>query len=252
MSFTPFDDTQSKPRQPQPTNSGYDTTSWDVFRQGVEISTNKFRFLGTQPKLWSGNIDGSSDFVTYGQAPSTIDANSIGLESKFNDASNFDPISFVSMGSAYPLPIVFNDGPAQELEAILEPLTIPFRRNTNEGTYHAHAIRGELEDGNNFDSFIALSTNRIEQFSEYSVPINTSFFLDEGPGYFGNISRNPYASGIEKILTAYDDTKCDSARDSGILSLNKKSMSAGYTYYGLNAGQVGTDSIAFGGWGLGS
>lgn len=272
MPFTPFDDTQTKVRGPRPTRNGINTTGWDQYRQGVEIINDRFRFLGTQPKIWSGNTDGSTSVVTYGQVRGTIEENPIGLESKFLDLPKFNPVAYISMGFAYPIPIQFNEGPAQQDEAIIEPLSIPFRQHRNEGPFYAHAIRGDLEDGNNFDSHIVRSTNRIEQFVEVGEPTTIRFFLDEGGDYFGTVKRDPYIADIERKVTPFDDTlpygienkltntstqikqiAKDGAKTSeGMLPYGKKSSAAGFSYYGLNAGQYGTDSVTFGGWARGS
>lgn len=272
MPFSPFDDTQNKPRGPRPTRNGYNTSGWDQYRQGVEIINDRFRFLGTQPKMWSGNTDGSVSVVTYGQPRGAIEENPIGLESKFLDLPRFDPVAYISMGVAYPVPIQFNEGPLQQNEAVLEPLAIPFRKHSNEGPFFAHAIRGELEDGNNFDSYVTRNTNRIEQFVDFAAPKTPRFFLDEGGDTFGGIRRDPFAADIERKFTPFDDTLpyspekrlqtsnstikdlvAASARiGDGLLPYGKKSVPAGWSYYGLNAGQYGTDSIVFGGWARGS
>jgi hypothetical protein len=273
MPFTPFDDSQTVARPPRPTRNGYDTSGWDLYRQGVEITNDRFRFLGSQPKLWSGNTDGSTDLVTYGQALGAIDENTTGLGSKFKDLPRFDPVAYIEQGDDYPRPLLFNEGPAQKEEAAIEPITIPMRLPTNEGPFYAHSVRGEMEDGSNFDSHIVRSTNRFEQFIEFHPPVNIRFFLDEGGDYFGNVMRAPYVADIERKLVPFDDTlpytpekKLSTTNstiqvlvaagsrtgDDNFLPYGKKSAPAGYSYYGRNAGQYGTDSIAFGGWACGS
>lgn len=271
MKYTPFDDSQSFTRPPQPTESGYDTSGWDPYRQGVEISSNKFRFLGTQPKVWSGETSGFVDLVTYGQEPGSIDGNALGLESKFEDLPRFDPVSYISMGVAYPLPITFNEGASQENEASIEPLTIPFKKPSNEGRYHAHDVRGDLEDGN-LEGLTVRSANVITQFIDLKPASSTRFFLDEGAGIWGSLPREAYIADVEVTPTPFDDTVLDTVdralqtdnetianfshegalKGNSFLPYATKSATAGYSYYGLNAGRYGTDSIAFGGWSLGS
>lgn len=271
MPFTPFDDQRYPVRAPRPTRNGYDTSAWDQYRQGVEIINDRFRFLGTQPKMWSGNTDGSVSIVTYGQMQGAIQENPLGLESKFLDLPKFNPVAYISQGAAYPIPIQFNEGPLQQNEAVIEPLAIPFRKHSNEGPFYAHAARGELEDGNNFDSYIYRSSNQIEQFIELAPPKDPKFFLDEGGDYFGNVRRDSYVADIERRFAPFDDSltyaidkklqntnstiaelaaKGAQTSDS-FLPYGKKSAAAGWSYYGLNAGQYGTDSIAFGGWARG-
>lgn len=273
MSFTPFDDTQTVTRGPSPTTDGYSTSEWDYFRQGVEITNDKFRFLSTQPKIWSGNTNGETSVVTYGQTQGNIEEDAIGLGSKFLDLPRFDPIAFLQMGEEYPYPIVFNDGPRHWEEASVEPLIIPFKKHTNEGPFYAHDVRGELEDGNSFDSYIVKSSSRVSQFVEIDQPTSDKFFLDQGGDLFGNIQRVGYVANDERLITPFDDlqryspeSKLQTTNSSfltiaknGIILGNEnalpygnRSQSAGYTVYGLNTSQYGIDSIAFSGWSRGS
>jgi len=272
MQFTPFDDTQTRTRSPQPTENGYDTSGWDLYRQGVELSTDKMRFMGSQPKIWAGNTSGYTDVATYGQNPGAIDGNALGLESKFEDIPRFDPVSFLTMGTSYPLPIIFNDGPSEETEATIEPLAIPFKKPTNEGPYYAHAVRGSFENGI-AEGHIVKSTNRYEQFVDIRPSLDTRFFLDEGSRYFGNLPLDPYIADVGQTPIPFDDTlpyladnkltttnsvfhqMIRNGIDTGeedLLPYGKKSAAAGFSCYGLNAGQYGTDSVAFMGWSLGS
>lgn len=272
MVYAPYDDTQTQVRAPQPTENGYNTSGWDLYRQGVEITTDKMRFLGSQPKIWSGEITGYTSIVTYGQNPGTIDGNTLGLDSKFEDTPKFSPVAFIELGTAYPLPIVFNDGPSEENEATIEPLTIPFKKPTNEGPYYAHAVRGSFENGNT-EGHVIKSSNPVDQFIDLRPFIDSRFFLDEGADYFGNIPREPFVADVGYVAVPYDDTRTFSidkkltttsstikqiASDGsetgevGLLPYGKKSACAGFSSYGLNAGQYGTDSVAFMGWGLGS
>lgn len=272
MQFSPFDDSQTYTRPPSPTESGYDTSGIDIYRQGVEITTNKFRFLGSQPKLWSGETTGYVDAVTYGQNPGAIDGNVLGLESKFEDMPRFNPVAYLSLGVAYPLPIIFNDGPSEENEATIEPLAIPFKKPSNEGPHYAHAVRGSYENGN-MEGWIVKSANVVEQFIELRSGSDTRFFLDEGADYFGTLPLEPYVADVGFVPVPFDDTALYSqdnklettnttfheviregsiAEETEFLPYGKKSAGAGFGCYGLNIGQYGTDSVAFLGWGLGS
>jgi hypothetical protein len=272
MYFSPFDDSQTRTRPPSPTESGYDTSGVDIYRQGVEITTNRFRFLGSQPKLWSGETSGYVEVVTYGQNPGAIEGNVLGLESKFEDMPEFNPVAYLSLGVSYPLPIVFNDGPSEETEATIEPLAIPFKKPSNEGPHYAHAIRGSYEDGNS-EGWVVKSTNVIEQFVDLRPGVDSRFFLDEGADSFGNIPREPFVADVGYVPVPFDDTATyspdnklttsdtairDFVRDGSqmgeidFLPYGKKSAPAGFSCYGMNAGQYGTDSVAFAGWGLGS
>lgn len=273
MAFTPFDDTQTPRRDPAPTGDGYDTSAIDFYRQGVEITTNRVRFIGIQPKLWSGELDGATNVTTYGQFVGYVDSDVRGLGGKFDDLPKFNPVAYITMGNSYPGPIDLNNGPPEQTDAVLEPLTIPFRRPTNEGPYYAHGVHGALEDGNDFDSYIIRGSSRVQQFIDRRSPPQVRPFLDEGGDTFAGIRRDPYVSPVTREIVPFDDalslsfdkrlqttnsTLLQTAHagittgEEDMLPNAQKSSAAGTTCYGLNAGQYGTDSIAFCGWARGS
>lgn len=269
MTFTPFDDTQQRVREPELTKAGYDTSVWDAYRQGVEITTDRLRFISTQPKLWAGRTDGVIELVTYGQSLSSIDGNATGLESKFKDLPIFNPVAFITQGDSYPYPLIFNEGATQQEEAILEPLTIPFRRPTNEGPYYAHSVRASMEDGNDFDSFITKGSSRIQQFIDIQAPLAIRPFLDQGGDLIGNVKTDAYISSVERIAAPFDDTQSQHLSnkvpdsnpeiknillsnivedEESLIPFGQKSATAGYSYTITTNSRYGTDSIAFGGW----
>jgi len=184
--FFAFNDTD-RPRVEEAINNfasasqGIDTTLIDPFRQGVELTTHKQVYNTTQPKIWAGNLKHRVKLTTYGQAR---DFTQYDNSPNFLEKPIFDPVWYIE-DPTYPHPIIFNDGPMQEEEAIVEPFSIPFRiKNSAEGPYYPHSVRGSLEDGNNLDSLDG-GTTRIEQFVEYNAPKTARFFLDEGQAYFG-------------------------------------------------------------------
>lgn len=264
--FTPFDDSQQIIYIPTNSGSGgMDTSQIDQFRQGVEIKTNHDRFMSTQPKIWSGDFN---HYVTYnpiGQARSFTEYENSQI---WGDLPEFNPILFIELGGDYPLPIVFNDGPQEEEETILEPITIPFRRNSIEGPFFAHRVAGQIEDGNNFDT-VFKNSNRTSQFWEYDEPVQQRLFLDEGQAIYGSISdgitTEGYVFGEERLIRAFDDTTLDDIQQStsassdlmdvllGIkMNLNDdfrpaRSRSAGANtfIYGRDSYKYNTDSIAY-------
>jgi hypothetical protein len=273
MAFTPFDDTQTPRRDPESTADGYDTSAIDFYRQGVEISTNRVRFLGAQPKIWSGEIDGSTNITTYGQFVGYVDCDANGLSGKFEDLPKFNPVAFISQGDSYPGPIELNDGTPQSTDAVMEPLTIPYRKPANEGPYYAHGVHGTLEDGNDFDSYVVRGSSRVRQFYDILPAPTSRPFLDEGGDSFGGIRRDPFISPVSRELIPFDDaltlsfdkqlqtsssTFLTAARngieigEESLLPYGQKSAPAGSLYYGLRSAEFGTDSITFGGWARGS
>jgi hypothetical protein len=184
--YSPFNDTDG-PRIEQSVitfasgKQGIDTREIDGLRQGVSIKTHKHRFASTQPKIWAGNLNHFVLVRTIGQARSFTEYEN---STAFEERPRFNPVQYIE-DPEYPFPITFNNGPQQEEEAIIEPFTIKFRKNDNEGKFPAHMVRGSIEDGNNFENEDG-SSNFVEQFIELTPPNEPRFFLDEGQAYFGS------------------------------------------------------------------
>lgn len=268
MEFFPFDDTQNKIIPPAAFDAGgYDTREVDNFRQGVEIATNRQRFAGMMPKIWSGNLLHYTNVTVIGQARSFTEYDNSAL---FVDLPIFNPVNYIILGNSYPLPIVFNEGPQQEEEVGIEPITIPFRKNSNEGRQIAHRVYGSLEDGNNFQDFVR-SANRVEQFIPYKN-VEQRYFLDDGANYIGNgpitdgIIINGYISQHLSPMEYFNDLSDDdiaeepNTKDTSFTNIlktmdyninedirpnDKKSSNAGFFVYGGNSSKYGTDSIAY-------
>lgn len=185
--FTPFNDSSDGRLQEAVsvlvnTEQGYDTTAIDRFRQGVSIRQHKHVYGSSQPKIWSGNIKHKTTVRTLGQARSFVEYDN---STAFVEKPEFDPVWYIDDDDySYPFPIIFNNGPQQEEEAIIEPFSIPMRKSENSGPYYPRSVKGTLEDGNSFDNLDG-STSRVEQFQEYNTPDEPRFFLDEGQQYFG-------------------------------------------------------------------
>jgi hypothetical protein len=264
--FTPFDDSQQVIYIPTDEDTGgISTLEIDPFRQGVEIKTNKQRFISTQPKIWAGSLEHTVEVNAIGQARSFTEFENSPI---WSDLPEFDPVSYIELGEDYPLPIVFNEGPQQEEETSLEPITIPFRKNTNEGPFFAHRVAGQLEDGNNFDT-IFRNSNQTSQFWDYDSPREQRLFLDEGQQVWGALSNGinteGYSYGQERLLRAFDDTTIDDIPQStdassdllGVLYGTKmnldqdfrpsrtRSAGANTFVYGRDSAIYGTESFAF-------
>lgn len=189
--FTPFNDTDQPRVEAAITNfvsatQGYDTTVYDRFRQGVSMRTGRHVYSTTQPKIWSGNLKHAIKVVTIGQAR---DFTEFENDPKFEELPEFNPVWYIQ-DPDYPFPIIFNNGPQQEEEAIVEPFTIPFRKTDVEGPFYPRTPKASLEDGNNFDNLDG-GTTRVLQFIEYDPPREPRFFLDEGQEYYGR----PFPTG---------------------------------------------------------
>jgi hypothetical protein len=288
--FTPYNDSDDH-RQSlvaailEQSGSGYDTSAIDAFRQGVEIRTAKHLYLSSIPKIWAGNLDHAISVVTYGQARSWTEYEKTG---SFDDTVNsinqggFDPAVYLRNLGTFDT-LYFNDGPMEEEEAILEPLTIPLRREFLDGPNPPRQIHGSLEDGNVALDDPRQGTTRILQFIEYGSPLNPRYFLDAGQGYIGSsitssIGREGQIPVLVRNLKAFNDqddelivAQITASLDSGssvfigrlkALSIEldediretyaQKSATAGYDGYGPQQSRYGTDSITHNGWLRGS
>jgi hypothetical protein len=288
--FTPFSDSDDH-RQSlvaavlDQSGSGYDTSGIDAYRQGVEIRTAKHLYLSSIPKIWAGNLEHAVSVITYGQARSWTDYEN---SASFNDMDNsinqggYDPALYLRNLGDYTT-LYFNDGPMEEEEAILEPFTIPFRREVLEGANPLRQIHASLEDGNVALDDLKFGTTRIIQFIEYGNPANPRYFLDAGQTYIGPsvtqsimregqipiLVRNlkPFNDQDDELIVAQITASLDSGSSTFIAALKtlnieldediretyaQKSATAGYDSYGSNQARYGTDSLTHNGWLRGS
>ena len=278
--FTPFDESRAGAIQRAAYDStitdrkGTDTSAIDSFRQGIELTSQAYRFKGLGAKIWAGNVEGYTTVRTFGQSPSFTDFEGT---IAFEELPRFDPVSYLILGPGYPLPIVFNEGPQQNDEPGLQPFTIPFRnaKQDIEGTEKARGIHASLEDGNQDLNHIDGRNSRVEQF----IPFETAAvviepFLDEGQEYYGSaVSGSIVIEGFlwedEGIIAPYDDegnqklinrlnttdaemlrilstTSCSFNVDDDLRgSYGHRSAPAGSDVYGLDSARAGTDSIAY-------
>lgn len=267
LEYSPFDDARTVVYIPTDSDTGgIETSAIDPFRQGVEIKTNKQRFVGMQPKIWAGNLDHFVKVTTIGQARSYTEYENTKI---FEDLSKYNPVSYIELGSNYPLPIIFNEGPQQEEEASIEPITIPYRKNGTEGPFFARRVAGSVEDGNNIDT-VFKNTNKIAQFIDYDPPQDQRWFLDEGTNYWGSsdngIVIDGYIMASERTLSPFDDTSIDdipqfipNITDDMFnvliqmkVNLNEdfrpnrtKAANANTFVYGRDSSKYGTDSLAY-------
>lgn len=277
-SIEPFDDSQQviKYLPRTTTNPAIDTRAFDGYRFGVELRNFGDIYNATQPKIWGGEFDQTGsvvheqDITTYGQA---VTFTSFFDSHLFIDNPKFNPVAYVALGNSYPLPIMFNDGPQAQQEAIIEPFTIPQRFNDVESLDVARTVRATVEDGNELDGRNK-GTSIVEQFIELSSSMVVRPWLDEGelrygsatypssaiimPGYLSKAQKQlqPFIDQTNdyynSYITALTNTTMSGAMmqlefnsNNDIRPLNKKSAAAGHDVYGPSQARLGTDSIAF-------
>jgi len=189
IGFSPFDDSLSEGQKLMSSlftnvKDGMDTSAFDAWRQGIELSLPMYVYGSSQPKLWAGNIKGLVNLSTYGQAVSWTEYKNSAEWT--DDIIEFDPYLYITGQSYYPSPIYTSGGPMLEEEAILEPLTIPFRKSLIDGFNPPRQIHAGMDDGNIADNYgFGSSTDRVRQFIEYDAPLTPNFFLDAGQEYIG-------------------------------------------------------------------
>jgi hypothetical protein len=268
-------------------SGGMNTSAIDGLRQGVEIRTNKHLFKSNQPKMWSGNFKHDTRITTFGQFRSWSEyQNDI---SYYDNVIPFDPVLYLKSQKngmdTYPYPIYFNNGPQQGEEAVIEPLTKPFRllQSMAEGAYPIHRPKGNLEDGNP-DTNLPQGNSRVVQFIPYVSQLIADPFLESGQKYIGDgtienmIIVEGYVDFVRTIIEPFNDLdnekivdqisledtvgnaifitelkKLDINLDEDLRqTYTQKSATAGYTVYGPNQARYGTDSVAYVGWSRGS
>ncbi len=266
------------------TPGGMNVSASDGLRQGVEIRTNRHLFSSNQPKIWAGNFEHATRITTFGQFRSWTEyQNSITWNDNIID---FNPVLYITNQDTYPYPIYFNNGPQQGEEAVIEPLTSPYRLDQSviEGAWPIHRPKGNIEEGNS-DQALPYAYSRMFQFIPYNPPITPNPFLDAGQQYLGDgpitddIIIEGYVDYTRRVIEPFDDTEdeeivkqldIDTSTAEGqdfiaqlkLLSIEldedirgdytQKSAAAGYTVYGPEQARYGTDSVAYVGWLRGS
>lgn len=278
--FTPFDESKAGKIQraaaetTTAVRNGINTRGVDEFRQGIELTTQAHRLKGLGAKIWAGNTEGFVTIRTFGQAPSFSEYEG---SIAFEELPKFNPVGYIQSGPAYPLPIIFNNGPQQNKETSLQPFVIPFRSAFDDidGPEKPRSVKASLEDGNQDGRFISGRTSRIEQFVSY-IPASLEPFLDEGDERIGDtedgsILIEGYVWSGENYIIPFDDTRMHAivtqlnTTDADIIRVltsvdsqmnldedmrevnGRASATAGNMVYGGSSARYGTDSIAYAG-----
>jgi hypothetical protein len=167
------------------TSGQINTKAFDQYRQGIEITGEQFRFLGTGPKIWAGNTDGYTNVQTIGQMLSFVEFENTKI---FEERINYDPVLYISNSQYQEQELIFNDGPQQNKEPRIDVFSSPYLKglDSNEANNNAHDVRASLEDGNPQWGYIQEKNSRIEQmfdFRDHTLPP----FLESGERIFGEV-----------------------------------------------------------------
>lgn len=279
--YTPYDDTNSKAviamiKARLNTKDGMDTSAFDVWRQGVELTDSKFVYGSSQPKIWAGNTLGITDIVVYGQAPTWTDyEGTIAFDDTVYERTAVETVQNAPVTEVYDQ---VEEGPMYRDEAIMEALTVPGRL-IKDNANPERVFRAGIESGNPNDSYqLGQSSDVIVDVVNYLSPIQERYFVDTGTRYYGLgtddqkiATENDRSNRVESPQRPFDDTSTNMlVRTLNIapgpvsdlykqtilnLKLNLdddlrnsngvRSVVCGSDVYGANQAIYGTDSIAF-------
>ena len=246
--------------------SGSDLSIVEPQLQGVEIRTERQRYAGTLPKIWTGRSDNQIIQDSFGEG------DEFRQDTPFQEMARFDPAVYLNNRNVLMFPVVLDDPSfldPENFDGVIEPLTIAGRASlvAVDFPFFAHAIKGHIQGGNE-DSF--QKSDSISAIYPLALPIRTEYWIDSvaliGSAVSGTIEIPGVFPDVERILSPFDDTialdrirQVDSnwsgdmrvaiiqmtgSSSDNYIPFGSKSASTGFAFYG---GQLGTDSIAFGG-----
>lgn len=247
-------------------SSSIDTADIDMYRQGVEITQQKYFDKGTAK-------------ISAGEAGHVLARNRFGEDktwdttSPFQDLDYFNPVTFLRAQSATsPLlvnlitfPIITSDNNQIDnynLDGVIEPLTIRAAASffSVDVPFESHAVKGSVMGGNVDSRSSTEQVLTVDYFSlRHTVPFldlidmfgtlsTVGFFLDNNQPrdpfadtrFVGNVQHSA-SIGVDML----EAMSLMTGSTSNYVSLKKRSATSGWTFD--NVAGVGTDSIAFGG-----
>jgi len=246
---------------------GIDTSLIDPYRQGAEVNYYKNNFAGSQPKMGSILKNNVLDVPTLGFS---VFLNDFEEEQAYRDSEKFNSYNFINLQRNYSYPILFNNGPVDNYEACLEPLTIPFRKKDSEieSPHYSHRVTAQLMDGNE----CVINKNSVDVVTQFiktnKAPQGENYFLDMGYDNIGGIIIPGVLTTNTTLFYPFDESKMYNEvekisatgmlesvfmslsetlnLDTDLRDFNSKSACAGFQY-GAAETYAGTDSVTFGG-----
>ncbi len=260
------------------TSGSIDTSAIDPFRQGVELTQLK-HFDAGSVKISAGEPGHILRRNRFGMD------RLYDLQPAFQDIDYFNPITFIEAQSAsspidvslITFPIITSDVNEIEnyvMDGIIEPLTIRSRASffSTDVPFEAHEVNGSLM-GANLD--VTKASDQILTVDYYDVNRKQLPFLDliadigdpihsvtmiPNAGYYSNAKSNlaPWADAkySRDVVNSSRDITGGASMDKalslmsgtvGYIPFSKRSSACGWDFDGNVT--VGTDSIAFGGFG---
>lgn len=263
--FLPFIEAiDPRPAFPETHVSGSDTTAVDHLRQGVEITTDRFRFAGTLPVLGSGEDEHQMSVVIFGQPYEFVDAK------PFQETTELNPETYIQDQSAPVFPIVLGNNTVQNSErfgAFIEPLGMGSRGFIlSSSQLQSNGVAGHIQDGNenaaNGSDRISgiVEINELQQFHDAFVDVVNAFgsVILHGSSSIDKSVTSLFneASLVSRAVSKYvinqisgTDVRDIIANTTGSTTdeyvyPGYRSMGTGFTYGSCD---FGVDSIAFGG-----
>jgi hypothetical protein len=256
-------------------SSSIDTRGIDAFRQGVEI---------TQEKYSVGMVKISAGTAGHIVEPKCYGINDLDIISKdaYYEIEYFNPVRYLSVGGVggrniekiFTFPIITSDenqAQNRSFNGIIEPLSIrPVASHFSiEFPFESHSTKGSMMGGNSDVRYGA--SEQVLTVDYYPDLVNEDFYLDAFESissgssvpassiYYVNHNFNhdpPFNDTLVYVETyGISEKKCGADMYKAIIALSgstgdyippgKKSGTAGFVYD--NIGRSGTDSIAFGG-----
>jgi hypothetical protein len=272
--FTPFQDSNkarinAAVNLSANTNPGMDTREIDSYRQGIEISSNTYRFAGSTAKIWSGNIKGCTKIQTLGQSVSFTEYEGTKI---FEETQVYQPVNYINSTEEVYFASTVDDIPVDNVEAVIAPFTIKNRFGLNKGydPQGMQGIHGVLEDGNESYYTVNPSSCIIEQFITFNDTKDNSHFNDcDNPSPKDSTENKLDRFETGTTIIPYNDTGSNTiirkinTTDVNFIKLifgttvdinldediretyGRASAAAGHTVYGPNGSECGTDSIAY-------
>lgn len=250
---------------------GTDTTSYDRFRQGIELTMPRHYYEGIV-KIHSGEENHQIKQCTFGQSKIRISA-----YPRFEEIDNWNPVTFIQFDHDIDqttllrvyhntFPVIVGDIDRYEFlnsDGALEPFALR-EKSSNYSTeipFFSHDIKASFEDGNqNYLLACDQIVNKYTPSAEHSL-INYFDSVDSAAGagpvvgyvspeisFMGPINDTKLRTGI-KLSVNMDPSMIDAMRnmsppEDSYASSDQIVMTSGFVH---DFGRFGTDSIAFGG-----
>lgn len=243
-----------------------DTSKIDAFRQGVELTQQKY-------------FDAGMAKIHAGEPGHVLRKNTFGMDKNFfpnpqyQDLDLFDPVRFIQIQADYSyltdnlftFPIITGDSNQLEsfnINGVIEPLAIraPAAFSSTDMPHESHAIRGMIVGGNSDQSLASSQVVSIDYFRVSSniayldnvdmlgsMGVSTGYFKFEKlynkpfedaryPRNVDLLSRGSSMDGALSIMSGSTEN---------YISFKQRAQTAGWDYD--TTVTTGTDSIAFGG-----